>query len=60
MKCALCGYKFDEKDADLSCSGCLMAKGCKLVKCPNCGYETPPEPRWLKRLLERRKKDGLK
>ena len=26
----------------------MMSKNCRLVKCPNCGYEMPKEPRWLK------------
>jgi hypothetical protein len=57
MKCAFCGYEFDEEQAESSCKGCFMAKGCKLIKCPNCSYETPPEPKFLKRLLKRRSKD---
>jgi len=56
MKCALCGYMFDEKKADKACLACPMAKGCKLVKCPNCGYEAPPEDKWLKDILKRRRK----
>jgi len=47
---------FDEKKADALCVGCPMAKGCKLVKCPNCGYETPPEDKWLKSILNKRRK----
>ena len=34
-----------------------MTKGCRLIKCPNCGYEMPPEPKWLKKILERRNRD---
>jgi rubredoxin len=56
MKCAFCGYMFDEKRSDASCGGCPMAKGCKLVKCPNCGYETPPEDNWLNNILKKRRK----
>jgi rubredoxin len=56
VKCALCGYMFDEKRSDKICEGCLLAKGCSLVKCPNCGYETPPEDKWLKEILKRRRK----
>jgi hypothetical protein len=36
-----------------------MTKGCRLIKCPNCGYEMPPEPKWLKKILERRNRDGI-
>lgn len=59
MKCAFCGYKFGEEEADSSCKGCFMAKGCKLIKCPNCGYEMPPEPKWLKKILERKNRNGI-
>jgi rubredoxin len=59
VKCSFCGYKFDEEKADLSCKGCFMTKGCRLIKCPNCGYEMPPEPKWLKKILERRNRDGI-
>jgi len=58
MKCAFCGHRFNEEEADLSCKGCFMAKGCKLIKCPRCDYEMPPEPMWIKKLLERRGKNG--
>ena len=58
MKCALCGYVFDEKNTKASCKGCIVAGGCNLIKCPNCGYETPKEPKWLKRIFKRRSKNG--
>jgi hypothetical protein len=50
MKCALCGLEFDENAAASSCEGCLLAKKCRMVKCPNCGYETPKEPEWMRKL----------
>jgi len=53
MKCGLCGYEFDEKESRPACGNCIMAGGCKLIKCPNCGYEWPPEPKWLKILKGR-------
>lgn len=49
MKCTLCGHEFDEEKAQKACKTCPMTKGCKLIRCPNCGFETPPEPKWLKR-----------
>lgn len=57
MKCALCGYVFDETKSESLCRGCPIAKGCKLVRCPNCGYETPPEDKWLKDMVKRRRKE---
>jgi len=59
MKCALCGYKFDEEKVYSSCKGCFMAKGCELIKCPRCGYEIAPEPKWLKKILERKNRNGI-
>lgn len=52
MKCSLCGLEFDEKDAQRACSGCVMGKTCNLVKCPNCGYESPVESKLIKKLRE--------
>ena len=43
MKCPLCGYVFNEEKAASGCAGCSIKKGCGLVKCPNCGYETVAE-----------------
>lgn len=56
MKCTLCGYEFDIEKAESACKNCPMMKGCKLIKCPNCGFETPPEPGWLKILSKRKEK----
>ncbi|NOX97382.1 MAG: hypothetical protein GXO98_04865 [Nitrospirae bacterium] len=53
MKCSLCGYEFEEKETSSACVGCPLTKGCQLIKCPNCGYEVPAEPRWLKRFIKR-------
>jgi rubredoxin len=58
MKCSLCGFNFDENEAETACKECFLAKNCKLIKCPNCGYEMPPEPAWLNKILRRRKADG--
>ena len=38
MTCALCGMKFNREDA--LCGGCPMNKSCKVICCPNCGYQT--------------------
>lgn len=43
MRCSLCGYEFVEEEATQSCRGCPFAGSCMLVRCPNCGYETPVE-----------------
>jgi hypothetical protein len=31
-----------------------------MLRCPNCGYETPPEPGFIKKLKEWRKRDAKK
>jgi hypothetical protein len=36
--CPLCGQRFDPEGS--SCpSGCPLAGKCKVICCPNCGYE---------------------
>ena len=47
MKCPMCGIEFDEKQGKSACAGCVM-KGCGMVKCPNCGYESVLEAKSLK------------
>lgn len=42
MQCPLCGLKFKIENAFQLCRNCPLALKCKLVKCPNCGYEFPP------------------
>lgn len=50
MTCAFCTFEFDEKLTRHSCSACLKLGSCSMVKCPRCGYESPPEPEWIKKL----------
>lgn len=56
MKCLLCGFEFNENDVQRACKGCVLMKKCDLVKCPNCDYEMAPDPQWIKRLKEKRKR----
>jgi Fe2+ transport system protein FeoA/rubredoxin len=51
MKCSLCGYEFSDTEGQGSCANCPMHKGCSLVRCPNCGFETPKDPLWAKKFL---------
>lgn len=53
MKCTLCSFRYDEQEAQKSCSSCLVTKGCRPIRCPRCGFETPPEPKWLKTIRDR-------
>jgi len=53
MKCGFCGYEFNSEEAETACRSCPLVKGCRLVRCPQCGYEMPPEPKlvaWLRKL----------
>ncbi len=55
MKCGMCGYEFDAAQAETACGGCPLVRGCKLVRCPRCGYEMPPEAalvRWVRRVRQ--------
>ena len=56
MKCTLCGCEFNEESADRACKGCSAMKGCKLIRCPNCGFETPAEPKWLKKFKKNKER----
>ena len=60
MKCPLCGFTFNEEQARSGCSTCHIIGSCKMLRCPNCGYETPPEPAFIKKLRDWRKQDGKK
>lgn len=57
MKCSLCGFEFDEKKAQAGCKSCSLMKRCALIRCPNCGFETPPEPKWAKYFKKEKKAD---
>ncbi len=57
MKCAFCGYTYEQEEAAQVCQGCTLFGGCHLTKCPRCGYEQPQEPplvQWLRRWRARR------
>lgn len=50
MKCTLCGCNFDETRASKACECCPVSHSCDLVKCPQCGFEMPVEPAWIRKL----------
>jgi len=39
IACSMCGNHFDPTE-HIVCNGCPLQKGCQLVCCPACGYET--------------------
>jgi hypothetical protein len=59
--CPLCGLTFDASGQGCRPS-CPMAKGCRVVCCPGCGYSFPQERAGLagrlKRFFERRAGQG--
>ena len=55
--CPLCGAAFDAEGQGCRPS-CPLAKGCRVVCCPSCGYSFPQEAGLaggLRRLLDRLK-----
>ena len=48
MKCSFCGKEFDEQAQSKVCRNCALFGGCKMVRCPHCGYESPREPGLVK------------
>ena len=43
MTCPLCGYLFLEGEQSWACQQCPLARGCRLTRCPQCGYEWAEE-----------------
>ena len=41
-RCPLCGHAFDAAGQECRPS-CPLAKGCRVVCCPSCGYSYPQE-----------------
>ena len=50
MRCGFCGHDFEESEGITGCKNCPLSSGCRMVKCPRCNYENPPEPRFVGRL----------
>jgi uncharacterized Zn finger protein (UPF0148 family) len=42
-QCPMCGTRFEKAQAS-GCMGCMMARSCGAIACPNCGYEFPAVP----------------
>jgi len=50
MICGFCGTSFVLSDAEAVCHNCPLAGACNLIRCPQCGYEMPPEAKLISRL----------
>jgi hypothetical protein len=52
LTCTLCGAHYDEAAARACRPACPLGRACGLLRCPRCGWETPPATRltrWLAR-----------
>ena len=58
MKCALCGYEYDETDMDCH-TGCPMGDGCSIICCPNCGFQVVDESKSKSVALVRRVQETI-
>ncbi len=58
MKCGFCGFEFNEKEAGAGCGNCPLSSGCRMIKCPRCNYENPPEPRLVRKIKKIIRKSG--
>lgn len=56
MNCPFCNFNLNVIDIKKVCESCFTIKGCTMIKCPNCGYETIPDPDLLRLIKKMRKK----
>lgn len=52
VTCGMCRLEFEEDRAQPTCQACPLSRACKHVRCPQCGYENPVTPGWVKSLRE--------
>lgn len=50
IRCGYCGHEFPEEEGIRSCGQCGKPGGCRMVRCPRCLYENPPEPQVIKKI----------
>jgi len=50
IRCGYCGHEFPEEEGIRSCGRCGKPGGCRMVRCPRCLYENPPEPQVIKKI----------
>ena len=58
MKCSLCSYQFQEEGVKAACEGCPLAGTCRMVRCPNCGYDMPIEPKLVRAFKAWRRREN--
>ena len=52
IRCGFCGFEFPQEEGLPSCGKCGIPGGCRMVRCPKCLYENPPELQMGKKLKE--------
>ena len=50
MRCSMCGHEFAEEAGHKACARCALFGGCRMIMCPQCGYEMPAMPALIKAL----------
>lgn len=50
VTCGFCAQEFEVDRAQPTCQACPVGSGCRLVRCPHCGFDNPETPRWIERL----------
>jgi len=58
MICPFCRKEFSAENAGKECRSCTSFGGCRRVKCPYCGYESPREPDffgWIRTFVKKRR-----
>jgi len=58
IRCPLCGGEYSEQDGAACQPGCPLSSGCRLLRCPYCGYEIPAPTRLTRWLAARWRKDS--
>ncbi len=60
IECSFCGNVFSEEEGACACGKCALFGGCRMIKCPRCGYEMPQIPKLpsLAKLLSKWGKRG--
>jgi hypothetical protein len=61
MTCPLCGFNFGREEQSWACQRCPLASGCRLIRCPQCGYEWAEESslvNWFKERWHAFKRPG--
>lgn len=47
LACGMCGTRFREDRGQPACAACPLARACRYVRCPRCGFENPVTPGWM-------------